>query len=159
MFLEWVTVSAAVLLTVWFFRKNKPKKKEVELTVCTPSWSPLNILWIDSLPPLSMSICSDLSNKKDDTVSDQRSWCVAPDNQFSPCFREQFYNFPGPSNSQADRVSQESLQFALSTTVGEQSDSEHGTVGLGRVPPPPDRVLQTSDSNPLMAVSPQSFIQ
>ena len=161
MFLEWVTASAAILITLWLFRrkKKKPKKKEIQLTICTPSWSPLSILWIDSLPPLSMSICSDLSNKHNDTISDEASWCVTSDNQFPTCVREQFYNFAGPSDSQADILCEELLQFPLSTSSGKQSDTEDGAVGLGRVSPPPNSVLQTSNPYPLVSVSPQGFVQ
>ena len=162
MLLEWVTASAAVLLTVWLFRrkqKKKPKKKEIQLTICTPSWSPLNILWIDSLPSLSMSICSDVSDKHQNSVSDEASWCVTADNQFSPCVREEFYNFSGPSDSQTNILRQELLQFPLSPSSGKKSDSENGTIGLGCISPPPNSVLQTSNSYPLVTVSSQGFVQ
>ena len=158
MLLEWVTASAAVLLTVWLYhRKKKPKKEEIQLTICTPSWSPLNILWIDTLPPLSMSICSD-SYQKNDSISDQCSWCVAPDNEFPPTICKQFYHLPCPSNSETDIISEKSLQFALSPPSREECDSENGTVGLRGVSPPPNGVLQRRDTNPLMTVSSEGLV-
>ena len=174
MLLEWGAASVAVLLAVWLFRKKKKEKqKEVELTICTPSWSPLNILWIDSLPalslrdssrpphtgrlPVTMSICSD-SYQKDDTISDECSWCMATDNEFPPTVCKEFYNLPGPPNTETDIISQVSLQFPLSASSREQGDSENTTVTLGGVPPPPDGVLQTSDSDPLMAISSEGFV-
>ena len=158
MLLEWGAASVAVLLAVWLFRKKKKEKqKEVELTIYTPSWSPLNILWIDSLPALTMSICSD-SYQKDDTISDECSWSMATNNEFPPTICKEFYNLSGPPNTETDIISQVSLQFPLSASSREQGDSENTAVTLGGVPPPPDSVLQTSDSDPLMAISSEGFV-
>ena len=50
------------------------KRKKMKLSKHTPSWSPIQILWIDSLPALSMSI-------EVESIS-QISWLIEKDDNY-----------------------------------------------------------------------------
>ena len=133
MLLEFVACSTALALTYLYFRKPKVfKKKNVELTTCIPSWSPINILWLDSLPPFedNMSVVSDLSDKHNNTVSDETSWGVLPDDHLSSRLREELDNLACSSDPRSDLVSQELDDFSFPPTCGEQRDSKDRTEGL-----------------------------
>lgn len=137
MFLEFLGCSAAVVAAYWYFRKRIVfKRKKIELTKFIPSWSPINILWLDSLPPVDeMSVVSSLgsvpdSYKHNNSVSDQRSWGVLPDDHLSSRLREELDNLSSFPDTSADLVREELDNFPFATSSGEQRDSKHGTEGL-----------------------------
>ena len=108
------------LLTVYFiYRKRQPNKSTLELTRVVPSWSPIQILWLDALPtidPMSeVSSLSSLSDKHNNAVSDQASWSVLPDEHLSSRLSEELYDVPCPSNPDTNLVCQERLDLSLST--------------------------------------------
>ena len=155
-------ISAVVFLgAFWFFRKRKPSKgKDIELTKCVPSWSPINILWFDSLPPVpeidNMSVVSD---EHDDSVSDEGSWRVLADDHFTSRLREELDDFPSSTYANPDIVREELLDFPFPPSSGEQLDSEDGTEALARPISPPNGVLERGTTNSLMSVCSENFVK
>ena len=85
------------LLAVYYMYRKKPPKQSVELTRVVPSWSPIQILWLDSLPPVdSMQLVSD---KHENSVSDKSGWSVLPDKHLSSHLSEELDDFSSPTDT------------------------------------------------------------
>ena len=156
-------ISAAVFIgAFWFLRKRKPYKEKIELSKCVPSWSPINLLWFDSLPPvpeIDMSLASDLSDQHDDTVSDEGSWRVLADYHFSSRLREELDDFPCSTYANPDVVSEELLDFPFPPSCREQLDSEDGTEALASPISSTHGVLQGSAPNALVSIGSENFVE
>ena len=118
------------LLAVYYMYRKTPPKQSVELTKVVPSWSPIQILWLDTLPPISPMVLSPLSDEHDNTVTDQASWSVLPDEHLSSRLGEELDNVSCPPNSYPDLVCQEGLDLTLPTSRGEEIDTKDTTKGL-----------------------------
>ena len=115
-------ISAVVVIgaSLWFFRKRKPK-----LSKCAPEWSPINVIWYDSLPQIDdMSVILD---EHDNSVTDQGSWRVLADDHFTTRLCEELYDLPGSPNTNTDVVSEELLDLSLPTPCWEELYGEDGT--------------------------------
>ena len=122
------------LLAVYYMYRRKPPNQSVELTTVVPSWSPIQILWLDALPTMDLmsevSSLSTLSDEHDNAVSDQTSWSVLPDKHLSSRLGEELDNISCPPNSYPDLVCQEGLDLTLPTSGGEEIDTKDTTKGL-----------------------------
>ena len=104
--IEWLTCSAAILVVFWFYKRTKPKPPK--LTKVVPDWSPINILWLDSLPPVdAMSeVSMSLSYEHNNSVSDKASWSVLPDSHLSARLGEELGNFASSPDTDTHVVCQ-----------------------------------------------------
>ena len=46
--------TAVVVIGTWYFRRRKRSNVNIELTKHVPDWSPINILWFENLPDMSV---------------------------------------------------------------------------------------------------------
>ena len=117
MLAECVACCVSLLTVYYIYRKQKPNKATLELTRVVPSWSPIQILWLDALPAISnpMSEVS-LSDKHDDAISNQASWSVLPDEHLSSRLSEEFHDVPCPTYPNSNLVCQERLDLSLPTS-------------------------------------------
>ena len=129
MIAECVACCVSIVTIYFIYKKTTSPAVEVELTKVVPSWSPIQILWLDSLP--AVSVMSEISSDEhDDTVSDQTSWSVLPDKHLSSRLGEELDNISCPPNSYPDLVCQEGLDLTLPTSGGEEIDTKDTTKGL-----------------------------
>ena len=111
------------LLAVYYMYRRKPPNQSVELTTIVPSWSPIQILWLDAFPaigsPMSeVSSLSSLSHEHDDAISNQASWSVLPDEHLSSRLGEELDDVPCPTYPNSNLVCQEGLDLSLAPSGG-----------------------------------------
>ena len=155
-------IYAAVFIgAFWFFRKRKAYKgKDIELAKCVPSWSPVNILWFDSLPSVpEIDLMSVVSDEHHDTISYQGSWRVLTDDHFTSRLREELDDFPSSTYANPDVVREELLDFPFPPSCREQLDSEDGTEALASPISSTHGVLQGSAPNALVSIGSENFIK
>ena len=154
-------ISAAVVLgVVWYFQKRKPSKgKTIELAKCVPDWSPINIIWFESLPPVPEIDMSVVSDEHYNSVSDEGSWRVLADDHFTSRLREELDDLPSSTYSDPDIVSQELLDFPFPTPSWKEFDSEDRTEALACPISPSHSMLQGSTPDTLMSVCSQNFVE
>jgi hypothetical protein len=133
-----IVCTTMFVLSLWLFKKKKPK-----LTISVPSWSPLEIIYLEQ-------------NQK--SVADKATGTVHSTKKGTPSFSKLFGELPSSSDSETDVISQKAVYFSFPRPAGEEHNTEDTAVTLRRPLVTSYIMLDTSDSDILMSECPECLV-
>ena len=132
-----------VILTVFVFHKKV--KHPILLELVPMSWSPINIIYLDS-------------RQQQLTITDKTGGAVHSNHKKTPTFSEVFSDVSSFSDSETYVISKEPDYFSFATPCWKEDDCENTAVRCTRELISPDCVLDACNSDVFMTQSPEGTI-